>query len=142
MGHDPLTNLLRFHLANISLEAHRTLHLHDLHRLLGRHHLFKHILAIEERFQTRDPEFVVKLGDGDTLNVQDLAVGFDGHRVAVLVLAHIVALHVSPVPPLARHRRRPAVHLEDLEGKVGHHCAEGVVALFELGVLRAVVLVG
>ena len=120
--------------------------------------LAEHLERIEPRVDSLQTDCLIDGGNGDTLDVDDAAVGFSGDllsfarvRVSIssstnnkenlLVEPHVVILHGSPVPPLERHSRRATVDLQYFPRKSWHHALEGLVTGSEVRVLRAVELI-
>ncbi len=52
--------------------------------------------------------------------------------ISILVEAHIVLLHFSPMPPSKGHLRRSTIHLQHLPRKSRHHAFEGLVTRHEV----------
>lgn len=62
-------------------------------------------------------------------------------RKDILVKPNIIILKMAPMAPFKRHSRRPAIHLQHLPRKRGHHALKRLVALVEIILLRVIVLV-
>lgn len=88
-----------------------------------------------------DLKLVIQLCHCHSLDIELLVMGLDRDCRPILILPNVVAFHPAPVAPLECDGGWPRVHFEDLPCEIRHHVAEGVVGIFELGVLRAVVFV-